>query len=58
MATVSSVLFQIEQELTRRGHPPMEAETLRVLAEQLQRPEVATQLTDGTLTVTQLVDQA
>ena len=51
-------LFEIDQQLRQRGHPPMDASTLKEAYTRLQAPEVVQAFQSGQLTTQQLVEQA
>lgn len=57
MPNPSDLLFEIEQELVKRGHPKMDAETLKEAHARLSDPKVQEMLYGGQISVRQIVDE-
>lgn len=57
MADMDRFMFEIDQRLKRLGLGGMDDETLRVLSQSLQHPEVQQQIQRGQLTVERIVGE-
>lgn len=57
MEDLSAFLYDIDQELQRRGHPPMDDDTLRYTATRMTHPLVREKLRNDEWTVEDLVNE-